>query len=56
MSGENFWLSEQLISRYRALVMSVMSAISTKPLSAAMTVKAAYSPAEALLSRLIRRP
>ena len=38
------------------VVPSVMSAISTKPLSAAMTVKAAYSPAEALLSRLIRKP
>ena len=44
------------MSRYRALVMSVMSAISRKPLSAAMTVKAAYSPAEALLSRLMRKP
>ena len=55
-SGAKRWLSTQLIKRYRALATSVISAISKYGLSAAMTVKAAYSPAEALLKKLARKP
>ena len=52
ISGRRRWLSAQLISRYRALAINVSSAISHRDARAAITVSAAYSPAEALLSRL----
>ena len=45
--GSIRWLMAQLISRYLALAISVMVAISRKDAAAAITVKPAYSPAEA---------
>ena len=56
VSGESFWLSAQLISMYRALMMSVMRIIIHTPAFSVMTVMPPYSPAEALLKRLIRKP
>ena len=45
--GSMRWLMAQLIRRYLALAISVMVAISKKEAAAAITVKPAYSPAEA---------
>ena len=56
VSGESFWLSAQLISMYRALMMSVIRTIIHTPAFSVMTVMPPYSPAEALLRRLMRKP
>ena len=56
MLGENFWASAQLMSRYLALAINVMIATSRYVACAAIRVKAAYSPAEALFNRLARKP
>ena len=50
------WLSAQLIRRYRALMISVARAISTQAAPLPMSVKRAYSPAEALHRRLESSP
>ena len=55
VSGWRRWLSAQLISRYRAFTISVISTITQIPASSEITVMPPYSPAEALLSRLIRK-
>ena len=52
--GESFWLKEQDINRYRALVTRVSRAISRYPPWEAMRVKAAYCPAEAFTKKLVR--
>lgn len=52
VSGGSFWLREQLIKRYRALVTNVMTATSQQLTPAAARVNRAYSPAEALLRAL----
>ena len=50
--GSIRWLMAVLISRYRALATKVITAIVKSPDWAAITRNPAYSPAEALHSRL----
>ena len=45
--GSMRWLMAQLMRRYLAFAIKVMVAISRKEAAAAITVKPAYSPAEA---------
>ena len=49
------WLIAQLINKYLALTIRVITAISIKDAPAAIKVNPAYSPADALHSRLVRK-
>ena len=55
MPGAKRCASAQLISRYRAFAIKVISATWKSVALAAIKVKAAYSPAEALFNRLAKK-
>ena len=56
ISGSILWLMAQLISKYLAFAISVTIAISIYAAPAAIIVKPAYSPADALQSALVIIP
>ena len=56
MPGAKRCASAQLIRRYRAFAIKVISATWKSVALAAIKVKAAYSPAEALFNRLAKKP
>ena len=56
MSGAKRWLIAQLISMYRAFAISIIMNISHSDACAAIMVKPAYSPAEALHKKLVTMP